>query len=200
MPSAGRPFTHRADHALVARRRRSSRRSRCTRGVSSPERDEPPYPERYRGARRDRAAGRTPCTSWGGRVIAVGTTVVRALETVAPPGRVASSPATGWTSLVVTPERGLRVVDGLLTGWHEPEASHLQMLEAAAGAELLERSYAGRCRARLSLARVRRHPPDPAVDGRDAANSAHACRTGPATSRTPRSASCARARSRRRRS
>ena len=43
---------------------------------------------------------------------------------------------------MITPERGLRAVDGLITGWHEPEASHLQMLEAVAGPELLERSYA----------------------------------------------------------
>ena len=47
----------------------------------------------------------------------------------------------GWTELVVTPERGLRAVDGLLTGWHEPESSHLELLEAVAGDELLERSY-----------------------------------------------------------
>ena len=65
-------------------------------------------------------------------MIAVGTTVVRALETVAAPdGR--SRAGEGWTSLVVTPERGLRAVDGLITGWHEPEASHLRLLEAAAG-------------------------------------------------------------------
>jgi S-adenosylmethionine:tRNA ribosyltransferase-isomerase len=50
--------------------------------------------------------------------------------------------AAGWTNLVVTPERGLRVVDGLLSGWHEPEASHLLMLEAVAGKDLLARSYA----------------------------------------------------------
>jgi S-adenosylmethionine:tRNA ribosyltransferase-isomerase len=109
-------------------------------GVSSPEQGERPYPERYR----------VPATTahlvnavhdWGGRVVAVGTTVVRALETVAAPnGRV--SAGAGWTGLVVTPERGLRVVDGLLTGWHEPQASHLQLLRAAAGAELLERCYA----------------------------------------------------------
>jgi S-adenosylmethionine:tRNA ribosyltransferase-isomerase len=74
-------------------------------------------------------------------VIAVGTTVVRALETVAEPdGSV--RPGEGWTSLTVTPERGVRAVDGLLTGWHEPEASHLLMLEAFAGRNLLERSYA----------------------------------------------------------
>ena len=78
--------------------------------------------------------------AWGGRVVAVGTTVVRALETVAAPDGTVSG-GRGWTSLVVTPERGGRAVDGLLTGWHEPESSHLQMLEAVAGPELLRRSY-----------------------------------------------------------
>jgi S-adenosylmethionine:tRNA ribosyltransferase-isomerase len=73
-------------------------------------------------------------------VIAVGTTVVRALESVARPDACVE-PGAGWTNLVVTPERGLRAVDGLLTGWHEPEASHLQLLRAAAGDELLGRSY-----------------------------------------------------------
>ena len=69
-----------------------------------------------------------------------GTTVVRALETVARSDGTVEA-GEGWTSLVVTPETGLRSVDGLLTGWHEPRASHLQLLEAAAGEELLERSY-----------------------------------------------------------
>jgi S-adenosylmethionine:tRNA ribosyltransferase-isomerase len=73
-------------------------------------------------------------------VIAVGTTVVRALETVASENGTVSA-GEGWTDLVVTPERGLRAVDGLLTGWHEPRASHLRLLEAVAGRELLERSY-----------------------------------------------------------
>ncbi len=77
----------------------------------------------------------------GGRVIAVGTTVVRALETAGGDDGVVQ-PLDGWTDLVITPERGVRVVDGLLTGWHEPEASHLLMLEAVAGRELLEASYA----------------------------------------------------------
>jgi S-adenosylmethionine:tRNA ribosyltransferase-isomerase len=73
-------------------------------------------------------------------VIAVGTTVVRALETVAAPdGSVGEGE--GWTSLVVTPENGLRAIDGLLTGLHDSESSHLQLLEAVAGEELLERSY-----------------------------------------------------------
>ncbi|NUQ96108.1 MAG: S-adenosylmethionine:tRNA ribosyltransferase-isomerase, partial [Streptomyces sp.] len=47
----------------------------------------------------------------------------------------------GWTDLVVAPERGVRVVDGLLTGLHEPEASHLLMLEAIAGRAAIDRSY-----------------------------------------------------------
>jgi S-adenosylmethionine:tRNA ribosyltransferase-isomerase len=73
-------------------------------------------------------------------VIAVGTTVARALETVAAPDGTVESGA-GWTDLVITPARGLRATDGLLTGWHEPESSHLDLLEAAAGPDLLERSY-----------------------------------------------------------
>ena len=78
----------------------------------------------------------------GRRVVAIGTTVVRALETVTDEQRHAPTPATGWTELVITPERGVRAVDGLLTGWHEPQASHLLMLEAVAGRCPLERAYA----------------------------------------------------------
>jgi S-adenosylmethionine:tRNA ribosyltransferase-isomerase len=73
-------------------------------------------------------------------VIAVGTTAVRALETTAAPDGTVAAGA-GWTSLTVTPERGVRAIDGLLTGWHEPRSSHLQLLEAVAGSDLLERSY-----------------------------------------------------------
>ncbi|MER5974373.1 S-adenosylmethionine:tRNA ribosyltransferase-isomerase [Streptomyces sp. NPDC002055] len=76
----------------------------------------------------------------GGRIVAVGTTAVRALESAASPSGVVR-PAAGWTDLVVTPRRGVRAVDGLLSGLHEPEASHLLMLEAVAGREVLRRSY-----------------------------------------------------------
>ena len=73
-------------------------------------------------------------------MIAVGTTVVRALETTArPDGTLA--PGEGWTNVVVSPRSGIRSVDGLLTGWHEPRSTHLQMLGALAGGELIERSY-----------------------------------------------------------
>jgi S-adenosylmethionine:tRNA ribosyltransferase-isomerase len=77
---------------------------------------------------------------WGGLVIAVGTTVVRALETVARPDGTVTA-GEGWTNLIVTAERGLWALDGLLTGWHEPRSSHLDVLRAAAGDELLARSY-----------------------------------------------------------
>jgi S-adenosylmethionine:tRNA ribosyltransferase-isomerase len=138
MPSAGRPFTRRA---LTTLRERGIGVQRITlhTGVSSQERGERPYPERY--AVSGHTAERVNRARAGGhRVIAVGTTVVRALETVTRDGRVHAGE--GWTTLTVTPERGVRAVDGLLTGWHEPEASHLLMLEAVAGRDLLERSYA----------------------------------------------------------
>ena len=77
------------------------------------------------------------------RVITVGTTVVRALESAGATGSVGS----GWTDLVVTPERGITMVDGLLTGWHEPSASHLLMLGALAGPDLLTASYTEALRA-----------------------------------------------------
>jgi S-adenosylmethionine:tRNA ribosyltransferase-isomerase len=138
MPSAGRPFTAEIVTELVAGGILVAPVTLHT-GVSSPERREAPYPERYRVPAAT-ASLVNAVHGWSGRVIAVGTTVVRALESVAGSGGLVS-PGEGWTNLVVTPERGLYAVDGLLTGWHEPEASHRQMLEAAAGAELLERSY-----------------------------------------------------------
>ena len=73
-------------------------------------------------------------------MLAVGTTVVRALETVArADGTIA--PDAGWTRHVVTPQTGVRAVDGLLTGWHEPAATHLLMLDAVGGPALVAASY-----------------------------------------------------------
>lgn len=136
MPSAARPFTRDTLRALRDRGVSVQRITLHT-GVSSQERGERPYPERY--AVSEHTARRVNERS--GRLIAVGTTVVRALETAADAGGVVHAGA-GWTSLVVTPRRPLRVVDGLLTGWHDPDASHLLMLEAVGGAALIERSYA----------------------------------------------------------
>ena len=113
-------------------------------GVSSLERGERPYPERFR-VPRDRAARRGHARR-GGRVIAVGTTVVRALETVARAdgGRRRGRGLDARSSS--RPSAACAIVDGLLTGWHEPEASHLDMLEAVAGRALVERSYAAALR------------------------------------------------------
>jgi S-adenosylmethionine:tRNA ribosyltransferase-isomerase len=138
MPCAGRAFTH----EIVERLRRKSVRIvpvTLHTGVSSLEADEPPYPERFRVPE---LTARTVNSAHarGARVVAVGTTVVRALETVADAdGDVRRGE--GWTGLVITPERGLYVVDAILTGLHEPKASHLAMLEALAGREHLSLAY-----------------------------------------------------------
>jgi S-adenosylmethionine:tRNA ribosyltransferase-isomerase len=138
MPSAGRPLTPELLARLAARGVLLAPVVLHT-GVSSLESHEPPYPERYR-VPAETARLVNAVRDWGGRVIAVGTTVVRALESAADVDGLVG-PREGWTGLVVTPGRGVRAVDGLLTGLHEPESSHLQMLEAIAGPELLESSY-----------------------------------------------------------
>lgn len=138
MPSAGRPFTTAVVTSLVAAGIGVTPVVlHC--GVASLERGEEPPPEPY--AVPAVTAQRVNATrAAGGRVIAVGTTVVRALETVADEAGTAH-PGRGWTDLVVTPEGGVRAVDGLLTGWHEPEASHLLLLEAIAPRAVLEDAY-----------------------------------------------------------
>ena len=139
MPSAGRPFTPEILTALIAHGVAVAPLVLHT-GVSSLERHERPYPEYYRVS--PVTARRVNDTHVaGGRVVAVGTTVVRALETVArDDGTVAAGE--GWTDLVVEPARGVRAVDGLVTGWHEPQASHLLMHEAIAGRAALSAAYA----------------------------------------------------------
>jgi S-adenosylmethionine:tRNA ribosyltransferase-isomerase len=138
MPSAGRPFTSSLVTRLVTHGVRIAPLTLHT-GVASPEKDEPPYAERY-DVPATTATLANHVRREGGRVIAVGTTVVRALETaVGGDGFLRAS--RGWTSHVVTPEEGVRAVDGLLTGLHEPRSSHLRMLTAVAGTDLLERVY-----------------------------------------------------------
>jgi S-adenosylmethionine:tRNA ribosyltransferase-isomerase len=134
MPSAGRPFTEHLVTRLVMAGVLVVPVLLHT-GVASPEAHERPYPERFSvPATTLRVVAQARAD--GGRVIAVGTTAVRALESAW------AGPAHGWTDLVITPERGVRVVDGLLTGFHEPQASHLDMLAAIAGVPLLSRCYA----------------------------------------------------------
>jgi S-adenosylmethionine:tRNA ribosyltransferase-isomerase len=107
--------------------------------VSSTESGEPPPAEWFR-VPADTARQVNQARARGSRVVAVGTTVTRALESAADTrGRL--SPAAGWTGLVLGPDRAPRVVNGLITGWHEPEASHLLLLEAVAGPELVGQAY-----------------------------------------------------------
>ena len=141
MPSASRPFSPSVVTRLVSAGVLIAPLTlHC--GVSSLEGDEDPYPEPY-DVPPATAELVNHVRARGGRVIAGGTTVVRALETVAAlngsGGRVAAG--AGWTSHVVTPETGVRAVDGLLTGLHEPRSSHLRMLAAFAGPDLLGRCY-----------------------------------------------------------
>jgi S-adenosylmethionine:tRNA ribosyltransferase-isomerase len=138
MPSASRPFTPSVVTDLVARGVLIAPLTLHT-GVSSLEAGEDPYPEPY-DVPPATARLVNHVQAHGGRVIAAGTTVVRALETAAWPGGTAA-PSAGWTSHVVTPQTGVRVVDGLLTGLHEPRSSHLRMLAAFAGPQLLSRCY-----------------------------------------------------------
>jgi S-adenosylmethionine:tRNA ribosyltransferase-isomerase len=133
MPSAGRAFTSELITRLVTRGIQVAPLILHT-GVASLEDNEPPYEEFYRvppeTARLVNAAHAS-----GRRVVAVGTTVVRALETVTDPDG-ATHPGEGWTSLIVTPERGIRSVDAMLTGLHEPHSTHLAMLKALVEREL----------------------------------------------------------------
>ncbi|HZI98639.1 MAG TPA: S-adenosylmethionine:tRNA ribosyltransferase-isomerase [Actinomycetales bacterium] len=138
MASAGRPFTDALLTRLMAHGVAVAP-VELHAGVSSPELHEPPSPERFvvpeataALVRGTRAAGR--------RVVAVGTTVVRALEAATGPDGVTRADC-GWTDLVLSRERGVRAVSGLVTGLHAPEASHLLLLEAVAGTDLVARAY-----------------------------------------------------------
>lgn len=151
MPSAGRAFTAELITRLTAQGVQIAPLLLHT-GVASLEDHEPPYEEYYRVSSHTARLINSARTE-GGRIIAVGTTSVRALETVTDENG-AVHPGEGWTTLVITPNRRMRAVDGLLTGLHEPRATHLAMLEALvmskgsgrahlrkAYAEALERGY-----------------------------------------------------------
>ncbi len=137
MPSAGRPFSTGLVTSLVAAGVTVAPITLHT-GVSSLEDGSGPLPERFhvpeataRLVNLTRAANR--------RVVAVGTTVTRALESVAVEGKVTGG--AGWTDLVLGPDRPAQVVNGLITGWHAPGASHLLLLQAVAGKDLVSRAY-----------------------------------------------------------
>jgi len=139
MPSAGRPFTARMLKRLEAKGIRIAPLVLHT-GVSNLETHEPPYKEFYRISA-ETAQMVNEAREAGKRIVAVGTTAIRALESVTN-GDGKTHAGEGWTCLVVTPQRGLRAVNALLTGMHEPEASHLAMLEALAGVSHIQVAYA----------------------------------------------------------
>jgi S-adenosylmethionine:tRNA ribosyltransferase-isomerase len=138
MPSAGRAFTPELLTRLIAKGIQIAPLLLHT-GVASTEHNEPVYEEYYRveeSTTRLINAARLA----NQRVIAVGTTVVRALETVTDSSRI-THPGEGWTDILITPKRGIRAVTGMLTGLHEPLSTHLAMLETLTGRAHLEITY-----------------------------------------------------------
>lgn len=137
MASAARPFTHELVTRLVTAGVQLAPVTLHT-GVSSQEAGEAPGPEWFEVPPTSARAINTARED-GGRVIAVGTTATRALESSVRGAYVVA--ARGWTSRVVTPAQPSRVVDGLITGWHDPMASHLLLVEAVAGRALTQAAY-----------------------------------------------------------
>ncbi|HEU5299346.1 MAG TPA: S-adenosylmethionine:tRNA ribosyltransferase-isomerase [bacterium] len=138
MPSAGRAFTPRLLDRLSGRGVEIVPVLLHT-GVASLEHDEAPY-EEYFEVSHEAASTLGRARRQGRRVIAVGTTAVRAVESALDAaGRPIAS--RGWTDLVITPDRGVHLVGGLLTGFHEPRATHLSLLQAFAGPAHLDRAY-----------------------------------------------------------
>lgn len=138
MPSAARPFTQAVLDDLTARGIVLAPVELHT-GVSSPEAHEPPEPERFRVSART-AARVEAARNNGQRIIAVGTTAARAIESAASADGTLGR-ASGWTDLVLSKTRPARVVDGILTGWHPPEASHLALLESVVDADRIAAAY-----------------------------------------------------------
>jgi S-adenosylmethionine:tRNA ribosyltransferase-isomerase len=144
LPSAGRPLTWRV---LLEARRRGVELAAVTHAAGLSSTGEPaldaalPLPERFDiPAATVAAVARTRAS--GGRVVAVGTTVVRALEGAAEAGGGWLRPGEGRTALRVDGHFRRRVVDGVLTGIHQPGESHFDLLKAFAPEPLLRRAVA----------------------------------------------------------
>jgi S-adenosylmethionine:tRNA ribosyltransferase-isomerase len=138
MASAGRPFTPQLVTDLIVAGVMLAPITLHA-GVASLDAGEPPLPERFsvpeptaRLVNMTRAAGR--------RVVAVGTTCTRALESAADTDGVVRA-RHGWTDLVLGSGNPARIVNGIVTGWHEPDASHLALLDAVAGPALVHAAY-----------------------------------------------------------
>lgn len=138
MPSAGRGFTQDLVNKLLQKGIAFAPILLHT-GVSSLEENERPYPE-YFEINPLSASVINNAKRNGGRVIAVGTTAVRAVETATnDSGKVL--PYKGNTHLNITSNYRMKMVDSLLTGFHEPRASHLHMLQSLAGIQHIEKAY-----------------------------------------------------------
>jgi S-adenosylmethionine:tRNA ribosyltransferase-isomerase len=141
MPSAARPFTKDVVRSLASKGIEIAT-IRLHTGVSSleVETDEveqhtlPPEPFAVSAATADKVNAAK-------RVIAIGTTVVRALESAWDPDEGKVVARKGMTRLLIHPGRGVFAVHGLLTGFHDPGASHLAMLYAVAGKDLVRDGY-----------------------------------------------------------
>ncbi len=138
MPSAARPFSWPLTQRLASKGIDLCFVTLHT-GVASLESKEAPFPERYR-VNVDAAEKINATRRAGGRVIAVGTTVVRALES-ARDNEGVIIPSRGFTDLVIRCQHQIRAIDGIITGWHEPEATHFMLLEAVAGPGIVAESY-----------------------------------------------------------
>lgn len=138
MPSAGRAFTPKVLSDLKEKGVNIVPVLLHT-GVSSLEEGEQPYPE-YFSVSETAAQQINLAKNNGSRIIAVGTTAIRALESATNEQGIVQAQS-AWTNLYITPARPMRMVDGLLTGFHEPRASHLSMLEALSSLEHLDFSY-----------------------------------------------------------
>jgi S-adenosylmethionine:tRNA ribosyltransferase-isomerase len=138
MASAARPFTPDLVTRLVSAGVLVAPLTLHT-GLSSQEAGEAPQPERF-AVSGSTAALVNHVRTRGSRVVAVGTTATRALESATDELGLVHA-AAGWTDLVISPERPARVVDGLITGWHNPDASHLLLVESVAGPELTQQAY-----------------------------------------------------------
>ena len=138
MPSAARPFSAELVARLVSSGVIIAPITLHT-GLSSQDAGEAPQPEWFEVSETT-AQLVNASRARGGRVIAVGTTATRAIESATRPDGVVTA-VSGWTDLVISPGRPVRIVDGLITGWHNPEASHLLLVESVAGTELTQRAY-----------------------------------------------------------
>ena len=193
MASAARPFSPELVTRLVARGIVFAPLTLHA-GVASPEAHEPPSAEWYE-IPAETAELVNHARRLGHRAIAVGTTAVRALETAAGDGGTVH-PGTGWTTLVIAPDRRVRSVDGLITGWHEPHASHLAILEAVTGRPLAGGLLPRGHRCRLPWHEFSDSHLDPAVTrglsrpgaGRSATASCTRCSDSPSNHRTARTA------------